>query len=297
MNSKNAADALLAAARDLLPGDDAVWDGRRIIWKKPETWVPALTAWLAPAFRADSMRHLAPGMFRELTWDDGEWLDVLSRCVKGSIDDLARGLGDALLYSVMRTYHGCCTEDAGSYFSDGLLTHNRERLRARVAAIIEAHPEIHYHRAKLDRAMEKANNDHGKAYVVLSDAGLLKDSAHYLIHGSEWMMSLFDDRGRDILKCLGAPTLIEIDLPASMTHSATREHLAKVMLKEWTRLACNGHEWSAPIDFAFTLIRDVPPQYIVGHSHPATMSDPHDEMRTYRSPVTTCRYCASDPGN
>jgi hypothetical protein len=43
-----AAEALLAAARDLPQGDDAVWEGRLIIWKEQETWAPALTAWLAP---------------------------------------------------------------------------------------------------------------------------------------------------------------------------------------------------------------------------------------------------------
>jgi hypothetical protein len=49
----NSADveALMAAARSLPQGDDAVWEGRRIIWKQPETWAPALTAWLEPDFR------------------------------------------------------------------------------------------------------------------------------------------------------------------------------------------------------------------------------------------------------
>jgi hypothetical protein len=166
MNSAlNPAEALLAATRNLPQGDDAVWGGRRIVWKEPETWAPALTAWLAPDFRADAMRRLRPGSFRDLCWDDSEWLDVLARCVKGSTEDLILSLGMALLPATIRTYHGCRTEDAGSYFRGGLLTHNRERLRARVLAIIEAHEELHYFKAELDRAIAEVDNelDHGKA--------------------------------------------------------------------------------------------------------------------------------------
>jgi hypothetical protein len=293
-SQSHAAEALLAAARDLAQGDDAVWEGRLIVWNEPETWAPALTAWLAPSFRADAMRRLKPGMFRDLCWDDHDWLGVFDHCIKGSVEDLIMNLGGALLPAIIRTYHGCRTEDAGSYFREGLLTHNRERLRARALAIIEGHEELHYIRPRLDDAIVRVSNelDHGKAYVVLSDVALLRNSAHYLIHGSEWIMSLFDEYGRTILRRLGVPTLIEIDLPASVTHSAEREQLARATLMEWTRLACNGHEWSAPIDFSFVLIRDLPSRYVVGHSHPTTIIDPHNEMREYRSPVKTCKHCA-----
>jgi hypothetical protein len=81
-SQSHAAEALLAAARDLPQGDDAVWEGRLIVWNEPETWAPALTAWLAPSFRADAMRRLKPGMFRDLCWDDHDWLDVFDHCIK-----------------------------------------------------------------------------------------------------------------------------------------------------------------------------------------------------------------------
>ena len=292
--TSDTAETLLRAAHYLPRGNDAVWEGRRVVWKQPESWAPALTAWLAPDFRVDAMRRLRPGQFRDICWDDSEWLQVLDRCIKGGVDDLVLKLSIALLTATIRAYHGCRTEDAGSYFRDGLLVHNRQRLKARVLAIIEAHQELQYFRSELDRAIAEVDNelDQGKAFVVLSDEALLRDSAHYLIYGSEWIMSLFDDYGRRVLKSLGTPTLIEIDLPAAMTHSNDREQLARIMLREWTRLACNGHEWSAPVDFSFWLVRDVPPVHVVGHSHPERMTDPDDGMREYRSLMTSCRFCA-----
>jgi hypothetical protein len=287
-------EALFSAARELPQGDAAVWQCRRIIWKQPGTWVPALTAWLAPSFRADAMRRLKPGVGRDLCWDDREWLDALSRCVKEGVEDLTDSLSDALLPSVVRTYHGCRTDDAGTYFRNGLLVHNREQLQAQARAIIDAHEELHYMKPQLDQAIAEVNNelDHSRAYVVVSDEALLDDSAHYLIHGSEWIMSLFDDFGRSVLKRIGAPTLIEIDLPLSVLHSLDRRSFAEDMLQEWTRLACNGQEWVAPINCSFCVVQDVPPTWVVGHSHPTSMKDPHDGMRVYRSTVTTCKYCA-----
>lgn len=294
MSTDRAAEMLLFAARELPQGDDAVWNGRRIIWKEPDTWVPAVTAWLAPDFRADAMRRLKPGVVREICWDDSDWLAVLDRCIKGSVEGLTDSLSDALLGSVVRTYHGCRTDDAGSYFRNGLLVHSRERLKAQAEAFIDAHPELHYMKTRLDDAIAEVGNelDQGRAYVVVSDEALLAHSAHYLIHGSEWVMSLFHEDGRSILRRIGAPTLIEIDLPLSVPHSSDRRGLAEDMLQEWTRLACNGQEWIAPINHSFFLVRDIPRECVVGHSHPAKMTNPHDQMGLYHSPIVTCKHCA-----
>lgn len=141
--------------------------------------------------------------------------------------------------------------------------------------------------AKIDSAL-----DDGRCYVVVSDKSLLEFGGHYLIHGSEWIMSLFDEYARGFLRDIGAPTLIEIDLPFSATLDSDRRSFAEDMLMEWTRLACNGEEWIAPINISFLLLEDIPATCIVGHSHPATVRNPHDRERIYRSPVTTCRHCA-----
>lgn len=130
-----------------LPGSRTganVWQRRAIIWKEPATWKPALTVWLQPEFRADAMLRLKPGVFRDICWDDTDWLDVLARSIKSPIEEMADNLADALLNSVIRVYHGCRTNDAGSYFRDGLLVHRKDRLKALTLAIIEAHPELHY---------------------------------------------------------------------------------------------------------------------------------------------------------
>lgn len=243
------------------------------------------------------MNRLRPGVFRDLCWDDTDWLKVLGLCLKRPIESVKEDLADAVLNGVIRTYHGCRSEDAGSYFREGLLVHRKETLKARALAIIDAHPELDYLRSRLNKIAAETDSpiDDGRCYVVVSDKGLLDHAAHYLIHGSEWIMALFDEHGRRFLRGIGAPTLLEIDLPFTATNSSDRSGFAEDMLMEWARLACNGEEWIAPINITFTLSQDVPAACIVGHSHPSTLRNPHDHERLYRSSVTTCKYCT--PGN
>ncbi len=42
--------------------------------------------------------------------------------------------------------------------------------------------------------------DDGYRFVVVSNDGLLKYAAHYLIHGNEWMLSRFDEYARTFLR-------------------------------------------------------------------------------------------------
>lgn len=284
----------VVAIEDRPTRNDTIWQNRVIVWKESATWQPALTAWLQREFRKDGMKRLKPGSFRDLCWDDTDWLTVLGRCIKRPIEDVKFDLADALSSSIIRTYHGCRTDDAGSYFRQGLLVHRKETLKARALAIIDAHPQLRYMRSKLDELITDIHStvDDGRSYVVVSDKGLLDHSAHYLIHGSEWIMALFNEYERRFLREIGAPTLLEIDLPFTATHSSDRSSFAEDMLMEWTRLACNGEKWIAPINIGFMLSEDLPGACIVGHSHPAAIRDPHDGKRIYRSPVTTCRHCA-----
>ena len=245
------------------------------------------------------MKRLKPGIFRHLCWDDTDWLKVLDRCIKISVEGLTDDLADALSGGVIRTYHGCRTDDAGSYFRHGLLVHRKEVLKASALAIINAHPELHYMLPTLDQNIAKIDSpiDDGRCYVVVSDKGLLDHAAHYLIHGSEWITSLFDEYARRFLRDIGAPTLLEIDLPFTATNYSDRRAFAEDMLMEWTRLTCNGEEWIAPINISFLLVNDLPAECIVGHSHPPTLRNPHDRERLYSSPVITCKHCAPNHGS
>jgi hypothetical protein len=286
-----AIEELLKPARSLAH-DDGVWVNHHFIWRNPASWMPQLTAWLAPRFRTDGMRKLKPGDFRDLCWDDPDWSRVLEKCLIADIEYHREKLAEAVEPATIRAYHGCRTADAGIYHRQGLRTHDRKEMTERLQAIVDAHPELRYLKARLPEAIATVNNtlDVGRLYVVADDQALIKHAAHYLIYGSEWISAVLGFY-RDVLKKSGAPTLLEIDLPLRMSSLATRKELAAKMLREWVRLACNHPDWSAPIDFTFTLRANIPPEWIVGHSHPKELVDPLERRSTYRVTKPECEHC------
>lgn len=255
--------------------------------------MPLLKTWLSPRFRKDWMRRLRPGVYRDICWDDSEWSDILDKSLRGGFDRCAEELADSLEYAVLRTFHGCRTDNAGTYFREGLRLHQRDEMTARLRAIVDQNRELQWMRGQLAAAIQEIDNsqDEGRLYVVADDTCLLQRAAHYLIYGSEWIAAVLSTPGRSALKTIGAPTLLEIDLPLSMSSFQTRTELAVRLLNEWTRFSCNKPDWSAPIDFSFCIQSNIPSSCIVGHSHPAELHDPWNNREVYRSHVTTCGCC------
>jgi hypothetical protein len=168
-------------------------------------------------------------------------------------------------------------------------------MTTKLKAIVDGSEDLAWMRDQIDAAIAEIDNtlDVGSVYVVADDTALLKYAGHYLIYGSEWISAVLGEAGRKVLLQRGAPTLLRIDLPLDATDIYTRTALATRMLREWTRLACNRPDWSALIDFSFCLRADVPPAWIVSHSHPAELRDPLNRERIYRADVVTCAYCAA----
>lgn len=100
-------------------------------------------------------------------------------------------------------------------------------------------------------------------------------------YGGAWIAAVLSTSGRGVLKTIGAPTLLEIDLPLSMNSFQTCTELAVIMLNEWTRFSCNKPEWSAPIDFSFCLKSNIPSSCAIGHSHPAELHDQCNERELF----------------
>lgn len=271
----------------------ALWRDHHFVWKTPDTWVPQLSTWLKPHFRPGAMRHLKPGKFRELPWDDPEWSRILEQCLVGTVEYHAKLLAEELEHSTLRAYHGCRTTDAGSYFREGLRIHDRTEMTARLRAIVESHPELNWIKARIDSFISEINNtrDIGRLYVSADDGSLRKHAAHYLIYGSEWITAVLGPPGHRVLRSIGVPTFIEVDLPLHMSNPETLTAFARKMLSEWTRLTCNLPDWSAPIDFTFEFQRTIPANCIVGHSHPTELKDPLDQYRVYRASNGTCAQC------
>lgn len=275
-------------------GDDAVWRGAPILWKEPESWMPRLSAWLLPRLRSNGLERLKPGQARDICWDDSDWrTEVLDSALRAGADAVALALSDALHGATLRAYHGCRTEDAGSYIRSGLKRHNRAQLTRQVEEFVASSEDLAWMRGRIGEKAAAVDNtlDEGRLYVVLSDEAMIEHYAHYLIYGSEWICAVLGFSGHRFLKSRGVPTMIELDLPLNLVRSSTRDELAKTLLQEWTRRICNTPDWVAPVDFGICMEIDLPAEFVVGHYHPQVMRDPLHGREPYRSPASHCAHC------
>lgn len=273
---------------------DLVWKGHAFTWKAPASWMDELTAWLGPHLHPDGIEALGPGVERGLCWDDPEWGDVLAAAVADDLDEVIAELGECLGRATLRTYHGTRTADAGIFLREGLKVHDRRLMTERLRRLVETHDVLSCLRGDaLSEAIAEIDNrtDDGRLHVVADERFLLDHCAHYLIYGSEWVAAVLGGRHRRILKTLGVPTLLEIDLPLRMVDPRSRHAFARALLQEWTRRTCDRPDWSAPIDFPFCLSVDIPPACVVGHRHPAELRDPLDGYAINRVDGTTCAAC------
>jgi hypothetical protein len=257
-----------------------------------------LSAWIASRLSKNGLQRLSPGEFRDLCWDDFEWLNVLGQSLDTDVENVAESLADALDRAVLRTYHGCRTVDARTYFEKGLRRHDRTELRSQILAIVGANDELGWMRGQVDNRIARIDNtiDQGRLYVAAGDKAMLERFGQYLVYGSEWISAVLGHDGRHVLREYGTPTVIEIDLPLKFLTFEVRKNLAQWMLLEWTRLTCNEPNWIAPFEFGICLQIDLPPALVVGHYHPEEVVDPLDGHITYRSPSTVCDYCRTASG-
>lgn len=267
------------------------WAGERWAWADNKTWVPRLAEWLAARTGRDLADDLRAAKSSRYAVDDPRWLSLLERLADTSYEWLCERLGEALEPSTIRAFHGCRTEDAGSYFREGIKLGDRAECDALAEQMLREDPRLAFHDRRSDHDMQHCDSD-GRCYVVADDRFMLRVAGHYLINGSEWRQSIFGERGIQMMRERGAPTLLEIDLPLSLCGSHTREELARFMLREWARTTAKAPDSIIEIDFTFILDVPVPAECIIGHSHPAKIAYPHDRKNLYRSPLLTCAYCS-----
>lgn len=143
------------------------------------------------------------------------------------------------------------------------------------------------------RIIDFVNRDHDvcKLFLVMDDRSLVNSGGHYLLYGSEWILGVLGLQAHEALRRRGIPTVLRVNLPLHTVTSYEREHLARTMLQEWTRIKVNRPNWTPELDFTFCLREDVPGENIVDHFHPELIPDPLHCDVVRRTSRLTCVAC------
>lgn len=275
-------------AADQVPG----FTGEPIRWTEPNTWRPRIAAILNALSEGAAIQKLADADVSGLYEDDPDWVSLVAEAVDAPEQRLVEAVAARLAGSTVRVFHGTRTEDAGSFVSEGIRLHDRQRMEAEARALVRR-AELQWLEAVLDERFAQTDHliDHGRCYVVVDERVLVEECGHYLLGGSEFLQGVIGpELAQSVLRWC-APTVIEVDLPLRSVSDPQQIQFASSLVGDWARMLRRRRSEARRLDFTFVLREAVPPSWIMGHFHPTVVRDPHRMRRAVKSAVTSCRSC------
>ena len=200
-------------------------------------------------------------------------------------------------YRYIRAFHGCRPIDLKSYYEFGLQGQAAEVIEAQFISIFQDVPKSKLREA-LEDFKDRKGSERGKFWVVLDKDELIEHCGHYLIQGSEYLMALAATLcgvapGEDYrlrLRTSGTPTIFELHIPTEYLPKMQIYAVARLVLATW-----GEHTAKRPMGVRYspclTIGRTVEPEYLVGHTHPARIRDPHFNRTIYVNKKTKCTLC------
>ena len=188
-------------------------------------------------------------------------------------------------YSAILCYHGARPINIDSYYTKGLMLSNTSELIHYAKKLFNSMSIIPPIQIKeVDLAIKKMNySNEGLSYLALDNRHLIEDVGHYLIYGSEFIMSIAAQfkkvqriQSLQTLKTIGTPTIYKINLPLDFLSQSDLTQLA------WHIGNMSLYnERPEVINFTFTLMNNLPKEYIIDHYHPKSIVDYHDSASNY----------------
>lgn len=258
-------------------------------WNDKSKWLTAVDAYAASVLPHSVRSSIARD--RPECWsDDFSWLPV-----EHGEELFLQAFAEH--YQLIRAYHACRTADVSSYLTRGLLGQSPDVLTAQAQNIFGDVPEEVVFTA-LQHMADRNATERGAFWVLLDGLELIEQAGHYLIQGSEYLMALAaivtdlypQEDFRLRLRNTGIPTLFEVHLPVSYVRTAQLRSLTRLVLSEWGAMVARrpmGRSGSP----CLTVRRSVEPQYIVGHTHPETIPDPHFGRARFVNERIRCSHC------
>lgn len=274
------------------------WQWRVISWREPTSWTGILSRWLRPYLSHRGIRHLRQMGEQDICWDDSEWLNKAQTILRYDVEYVTQSLGAALIRATIRTYHGCRPKDVGSYLREGILLNNPDALAEEARRIVAEEEPLHYLNDVIEQRLQEfkeRERDIGRLYLALDDRTLTNMSGHYVLYGSEWILSVLGFEAHAALRRRGTPTILLVDLPLHQASDCQRQELSKVLLQEWTRIKVNNPDHIPERDFSFIVRESISRESVTGHYHPEAVRDPFYQRILRHVDRRSCEICPSGP--
>lgn len=249
-------------------------------WKNIKNWSSDVLHLISDRFSDDVIGRIKKDDSDFYDPTNSDWLDKLikHKIEESTLDVLYSRLVST--YSKLRVYHACSPSSIDSYLENGFQTLNPKKLKDETinlflsfgAKVIDINNAI---------ADVSTNQRAGRIYFSLDDRDLINFCGHYLVYGSEYIISIAASLYRKTnidyrtnLKLRGKPTIFLCDIPMSLLSSYTVRELAGAILTELAWFIRNPRIYASLISFGFSIDVELSPKVIVDWYHPRKIKDP-----------------------
>ena len=132
----------------------------------------------------------------------------------------------------------------------------------------------------LQESIKLAHNTDIGSYFVLDYNFMIEGYAHYLIYCGEYLCSLVSnlpvenvEKYRSVLRKIGKPTILKIDLPIDLVTDERIEKILDRMLREWMHSIAYNQTSAGIFDLPYAIPKTLPPEYIVSDFNPRKIRD------------------------
>lgn len=260
-------------------------------WRKENDWLSDINSYAGDIVGCDLLAEIRANDIEGCWSDDMSWLpdETIVEEVKNRFLNY---------YSHVKAFHGCRPLKVSSYYDNGILGQNREKIEKQFKCLFsDLDDEI------TDRVIQELSNrgssEKGKIYFVCDDKELIEKCGHYLIQGSEYIMAMaatlcrLAGRQEDYrlrLREKGVPTIFEVDIPLTEIPCYQVDELVRTILATWGTLNLFPDDYYK-YDMSFVMHKDLSSEHISGHSHPEKIIDPHFGNTWYRFGGSGCDVC------
>lgn len=262
-------------------------------WIDSKEWSGTIRSLMQDYIDNQVIEYLRHNHSKCIVSDDSAWLDTaIAACghtlKRSSFETFSNLCLDH--YTMIRAFHGCRPANIDSYYREGLrpLISREADKQALDLFRSDSLPEIT--EEKIWDAIRRVGTEtrEGNTHLILDDRFLIKYAGHYLIHGSEYLMSIAGELkrsvGKDltmILRNIGIPTIFICDIPISRFDYNTLRDLAGTLLSHYFESLLSGTSNKPLLDFTITLQDILEPNYIISHYHPPKIPNPHNSWKIY----------------
>lgn len=277
-----------------------------LVWSNPQDWNSAVHRFLRDCVPQDVRLAIGGDPHEYFDSNQLKWLG--DRPVRYRDNQEIPGLRELVeefqqTYPRIRMFHGCRTEDVGSYFRDGFRTLDSDKQiqKARSIFLSSQFPQItDEHIVAAARELNRQGRQN-ILYFCLDDVHLITWAGHYLVYGSEYLSamaaSLSSATGIDLmghLRNTGIPTIFVCDVPHSFIQQPdVVSLLIDIIIRTIDEPYALGQKIPS-IDFTFEFYSSLPASVITSHYHPVSIPDRvAGGIYTHDQPF--CPFCCQRP--